>query len=51
MKECVQSDPNIYEYATLRLKNKNVDLAVFFLERGGSLSLISKHLVILKKLE
>ena len=44
MKECVESDPNPYQYATLGLKNKNVDLAIFFLERGGSFSLISKHL-------
>ena len=26
------------------MKNKNVDLAIFFVERGGSFSLISKHL-------
>ena len=44
MKECVESDPNIYQYATLHLKNKNVDLTIFFLERGGSFPLISKHL-------
>ena len=31
-------------YVTLDLKSKIVDLAVFFLERGGSFSLISKHL-------
>ena len=35
MKECVEADPNTYEYATLRLK-QNVGLAIFFLERGGS---------------
>ena len=44
MKECVESDPITYQYATLYLKNKNVDLAIFLLERGGSFSLISKHL-------
>ena len=44
MLECVKADPNTYEYATLHLKNKNVDLAIFFLERGGSFSLTSKHL-------
>ena len=38
MKECVESDPNKYQYATLNLKSKNVDLAIFFLERGGSFS-------------
>ena len=43
MKECVESDPNTYQYATLHLK-QNVDLAIFFVERGGSISLISKHL-------
>ena len=43
-KECVESDPNTYQYATLKLKNGNVDLAMFFIERGGSFSLISKHL-------
>ena len=50
MKECVESDHNTYQYATLHLKNKNVDLAIFFLERGGSFSLISKHLIIGKML-
>ena len=44
MKECVESDPNTYQYATLHLKNKNVDLALFFVECGGSFSFISKHL-------
>ena len=44
MKECVESDTNAYQYATLHLNNKNVDLAIFFLERNGSFSLISKHL-------
>ena len=44
MLECVKADPNTYQYAPLNLKNKNVDLAIFFLERGGSFSLISKHL-------
>ena len=44
MKECVKSDPNTYHNATLHLENKNVDLAIFFIERGGLFSLISKHL-------
>ena len=26
------------------MKNENIDLAIFFLERGASFSLISKHL-------
>ena len=43
MKECVEADPNIYDHATLTLK-QNVGLAIFFLERGGSFSLASKHL-------
>ena len=42
MKECVKSDPNTYQFATLGLKNINIDLAIFFLERGGSVSSISK---------
>ena len=49
MKECVESDTNTYQYATLHLKNKNVDLAIFFIERGGSFSLFSKHLRCNKK--
>ena len=44
MKECVEADPNTFEYATLDLKNKNINLAIFFLGRGGSFSLISKHM-------
>ena len=44
IKECVEADPNIYQYATLDFKNKIVDLAIFFLECGGSFSSISKHL-------
>ena len=44
IKECVEADPNTYQYASLHLKNKNVNLAIFFLELGGSYSLISKHL-------
>ena len=44
MKECVEADPNMFEYTTLDLKNKNINLAIFFLERGGSFSLISKHM-------
>ena len=43
LKKCVKSDPNTYQYATLHLK-QNVDLAIFFLERGGSFSLIGNHL-------
>ena len=43
MKECVEADPNTYENATLRLK-QNVGLAILFFERGGSFSLVSKHL-------
>ena len=50
MKECVESDSNTYQYATLHLKNKNVDLAIFFLERGCSISLISEHFRDNKKL-
>ena len=49
MKECVESDPNTHQYATLDLKNKNVDLALFFLESGGSFSIISNHLRNIKK--
>ena len=41
-KQAIKENPNTYQYATLRLK-QNVDLA-FFLEQGGSFSLISKHL-------
>ena len=44
MKEYVKSDPNTHQYATLHLKNKNINLPIFFLERGGSFPLISKHL-------
>ena len=44
MKECVEADPKTYQYATLHLKNRNVDLAIFFLEGGDSFSLKSKHL-------
>ena len=43
MKECVKSDPNTYQYATLHL-TQNANVANFFLERAGSISLISKHL-------
>ena len=50
MKECVKSDPNTYQYATLHLKQK-VNLAKFFLQRGCPFSLISKHLRNKKKLE
>ena len=48
MKECVESDPNTYQYATLHLE-QNADLAKFFLERGCSFSLISKHLRNIRK--
>ena len=48
MKECVKSDSNTYQYAILHLK-QNVNLAIFFLERGGSFSFISKHLRYNKK--
>ena len=41
MKECVEADSNTYQYATSHLKNKSVGLAIFFLERGGSYSLVS----------
>ena len=44
IEECVELDPNTFQYATLDLKNKSVDLAIFFLERAGSFSSISKHL-------
>ena len=44
MKECVEAEPNKFENATLNLKNKNINFAIFFLERGGSFSLISKHM-------
>ena len=44
MLECVKADPNTYEYSTLHLKNKNIDLPILSLERGGPFSLISKHL-------
>ena len=44
MLERVKADPNTNTYATLDLKNKNIDLSIFFLERGGSFSLVSKHL-------
>ena len=43
MKDCVESDPYTNEYATLHFK-QNVDLAIIFLEHGGSFSPISKHL-------
>ena len=35
MRESIKSDPNTYQYATLNSK-QNVDLAIIFLERGGS---------------
>ena len=48
LKECVKSDPNTCQYATLHLK-QNVDLDIIFLEQGRSFSLISKHLRNIKK--
>ena len=30
MKECVESDPNTYQYTTLHLKTESVDLAINF---------------------
>ena len=44
LKIFVESDLNTYQYATLHLKYKNIDLAIFFLEGVGSFSLMSKHL-------
>ena len=43
MKECVELEPNTYQYATLHLK-QIIDLAMFSLKRGGSFSLIINHL-------
>ena len=43
LKQAIRESPNTYQYAILRLKH-NVDLATYFIEQGGSLSLISKHL-------
>ena len=43
LKQALRENPNTYQYAILRLKH-NADLAIFFLEQGGSFSLISKHL-------
>ena len=48
IKQAIIENPNTYQYATLHLKH-NVDLAIFFLEQGGTFSLISKHLRINKK--
>ena len=31
--ECVKADPNTNEYATLHLKNKIFDLAIFYIEK------------------
>ena len=44
IKACVESISNTYHFATLHLKNKSVDLAIFFRERGGSFSFFSEHL-------
>ena len=49
MKECVESIPNTFQYANLHLKNKKVDLAINFLERGGSFLKTSKHLCKIKR--
>ena len=49
MKECVEADTNTYQYATSHLKNKNIDLAIFFLDRRVSYSLVSKLLRINKQ--
>ena len=43
LKVFLEADPDTFEYAILRLK-QNVGLAIFFLERGGSYFLVSKHL-------
>ena len=43
LKQAIRENPITYQYATLRLK-QNVDLAILFLEQGGSFSLISKYL-------
>ena len=43
LEQAKRENPKTYQYATLRLKH-NVDIAIFFLEQGGSFSLISKHL-------
>ena len=48
VKECVKSDPKTCQYATLHLK-QNVNLAIVFIERGGSFPLKSKHLRNIKK--
>ena len=43
LKQAIREYPNTYQYATLRLK-QFFDLAIFFLDQGGSFSLTSKHL-------
>ena len=43
IKQAKRENPNTYQYATLRLKH-NVNLAMYFPELVGSLSLFSKHL-------
>ena len=43
LKQALIENTNTYQHAFLPLKH-NVDLAIFFLEQGGSFSLISKHL-------
>ena len=37
-KDCVKSDPNTCQYPFSDLKNKNIDLVIFFVERCGSFS-------------
>ena len=44
MKKRVKSDPITYQNGTLHLEKRNVDLAIIFIERDRSFSLISKHL-------
>ena len=43
MKECVELDPNTYQYSSLHLIH-NVELALLFLRKGGSFSMMNKHL-------
>ena len=43
IKECVENEPNTYEYASPKLKN-NIDLARLFIEKGGSFNLLNKNL-------
>ena len=43
LKQAIRENPKTYQYANLRFK-QNVDLAISFLEQGGSFYLISKRL-------